>query len=73
MKSRQQLTCLRISAHNLRIESGRYGSKRLERHERICQLCNTQAIEDEFHFILVCNLYQEIRTEFIKIYYYKKT
>jgi hypothetical protein len=66
MKSRQQLTHLRISAHNLRIESCRYGRNRLERHERICQLCNTQDIEDEFHFILVCNLYQEIRTKFIK-------
>jgi hypothetical protein len=43
-------TC--ISAHKLRIESARYGRNRLERQERICQVCDINEFEDEFHFVL---------------------
>ena len=33
------LTKLRVSSHKLRIETGRYGRNRIERHERLCELC----------------------------------
>ncbi len=26
-----------------------------------CQICNAQSIEDEFHFILICNEYNELK------------
>ena len=37
--------------------------------ERICQLCEDREIEDEFHFILKCKQYEEIRRKYIKKYF----
>ena len=56
----------RISAHSLRIQTGRYARNRLDRHLRICQLCDNGDIEDEFHFIFVCRIYNDIRKKYIK-------
>ena len=64
--SRRSLTKLRISAHNLRIEFGRYGNNRLQRQYRLCQLSDSRDIEDEFHFFLKCKAYKEIRKLYIK-------
>ena len=41
---------MRISAHNLNIETGRFYN--LDRHERMCSMCNLNVVEDEYHFIL---------------------
>ena len=51
---RRNLTKLRCSDHRLEIEKGRHrGGK--ERSERICKFCPSNVIEDEEHFIFVCN------------------
>ena len=71
-KARVCLTKLRISAHNLNIECLRYGRDRKPRSERLCYLCNNGDIEDEFHFVLKCSKFQNLRQQFIKKYYYKK-
>ena len=47
-KVRQAICKIRISAHPLMIEIGGY--KNLETEERLCKLCITQKIEDEYHF-----------------------
>ena len=39
-------------------------------YERKCFYCN--CLEDEYHFILECPLYTEIRSKYIKKYYWKK-
>ncbi|MCG8430841.1 MAG: hypothetical protein MJA29_06695, partial [Candidatus Omnitrophica bacterium] len=55
IKSAEHRVCisrLRMSAHNLRIETGRYNN--LARNERICLLCNSGQVEDEIHFMLHC-------------------
>jgi hypothetical protein len=39
---RSAITKLRISAHNLRIEVGRYGVKRVQICDRVCQLCENR-------------------------------
>ena len=70
---RNCLSRLRLSAHKLRIETGRYGANRLPRSERICQFCfSNNYLEDEFHFILVCTCYSNIRSLYIKKYYYRR-
>ena len=51
---RKSLTRLRISAHTLEIERGRY--KKLKREERLCKTC--LKIENEPHFLLDCNLFK---------------
>ena len=57
----------RLSSHNLKIESGRFHN--VTRRNRICNLCQLQDIEDEFHFILKCPIYNEYRQKFVKRYY----
>ena len=60
---RKALCKLRLSAHNLMIEAGRYVKpKSLPRSERICKNCNLQCIENEFHFLSRCPLYDSERT-----------
>ena len=61
---------LRLASHSLRIQTGRYMGQRLERNLRFCLICNTQDIEDEYHFTLICNNYNDIRKKYIKRYYY---
>ena len=40
--------------------------------QRVCTLCDHNDIEDEFHFILKCPFYSDIRKMYIKKYYYQK-
>jgi hypothetical protein len=37
----------------------------------MCTHCKTD-IEDEYHFVLACPLYSDLRSKYIKPYYYKK-
>ena len=56
---------LRVSAHQLIIEKGRYVIPRLPPKNRICQICNLNAVEDEFHF-MKCSAYSDIRFTLLK-------
>ena len=61
---RKAICKLRLSAHNLLIETGRYAKPRsLPRSERICKHCNFNCIENEFHFLSRCSLYETERTK----------
>ena len=61
------LARLRCSAHKLAIEEGRL--RNIERSLRLCQFCNSGVIEDEFHFLLACPAYRELRTSILPRYY----
>ena len=61
---RKSLCKLRVSAHRLMIEIGRYNKTRLQRDERICKNCDTGKVEDEFHFLLECPNYIHERHAF---------
>jgi hypothetical protein len=68
-KFRTALTRLRISAHRLMIEAGRY--KKLKPEERLCTSCN--AVEDEQHFLLHCTkLEAERRKLFDVVHQYNR-
>ena len=58
-KNRKTITNIRMSAHKLKIETGRY--EKIDRKERICTYCNLGAIEDEEHFLLKCPAYSTFR------------
>ncbi len=63
------LTRLRISAHHLRIESGRYERKNgqvLPECSRICLYCNMNAVENEIHMVTKCPLYEHLRAPMLK-------
>ncbi len=61
---RLQLLKFRISSHKLHIETGR--SPHIPVEDRLCKVCNTNSVEDELHFLLNCNSYDELRDEFTK-------
>ena len=63
LNKRQNLTKLRISAHRLAIETGRYTRPITPISERVCTLCNSGDIEDEPHLVLKCNFFKEQRTK----------
>ncbi len=45
---RKGLTCFQISAHGLRVETGRY--KRIDKENRTFLICNSEEIEDDVSF-----------------------
>jgi hypothetical protein len=62
---RQVLTKFRLSSQKLRIESDRYGQNIIERSKRVCKVCGSNDIEDEYHFILTCTTYKSVKTHTI--------
>ena len=70
-KYRIALTKLRVSSHRLEIEVGRWHKPQpIPVNERKCKLC--AKLEDEFHFILECPLYKQLRSTYIKPYFYNR-
>ena len=68
---RKCITRIRLSSHNLNIETGRYRHE--SRTDRRCTLCDLDDLEDEFHFILKCPFYNDLRVTLIKPYYLRRT
>ena len=64
---RSILTKLRISAHSLHIETGRYSRPPVPRDKRVCYSCK-QFIENENHFILYCPCYDHYRLQYNDIF-----
>lgn len=61
LEHRREFTKLRISAHKLRIETGRHS--RIPAELRLCTNCSLQEIENERHFVLQCPKYNIHREE----------
>ena len=61
---RKNFTKLRISAHRLEIEAGRYTRPKTAIENRKCQLCSLNKIEDEYHLFMECPIYSIEREEF---------
>jgi hypothetical protein len=68
----ENIAKLRICAHNLEIEKGRYFQ--INRTEIFCKICNDLEIEDENHFLWQCEKYRKEREILFKkvSFYYKK-
>ena len=60
---RRALCQLRISAHPLLIEKGRYTSPKTPVEKRICQVCTVNEVEDEQHFVTMCTAYSSQRAK----------
>ena len=69
-KLHRTLTKIRLSAHTLAVETGRY--RNIERIEIICINCNLNTIEDEYQFLLECPTYDNLRRKYIKQFYWKR-
>ena len=62
-KFRNALCKFRLSANSLEIETGRYNATPLE--QRICKFCTSPHVENEYHFLLVCPIYTQLRRKFL--------
>ncbi|MEW8548698.1 MAG: reverse transcriptase family protein, partial [Candidatus Thiodiazotropha sp.] len=60
----------RCMNHRLPIEYGRF--TRIERARRICKLCASGEIGDEFHYLFNCSFFAADRVKFIPVIYRKK-
>ena len=64
---RRAICKIRISVHNLMIESGRYHKpKPLPREDRLCRNCCLNEVENEIHFLTRCSKYESEREEYYK-------
>ena len=59
---------LKCVNHNMPNVTGRYTNTPYE--DRICTLCQTHDIGDEFHYLFICEKFTAERTRYIKEYYY---
>ena len=67
-KFRISFTKLRVSSHRLFVEAGRWEKPNsIPLNERLCRNCNI--LEDEFHFVCECTLYNDLRHTYIPEYY----
>ena len=69
-KLRNTIAKLRLSSHQLNIEIGRH--RNIVRADRKCILCNLNDVEDEYHFIFICHIYNDLRKEYLQKYFYVK-
>ena len=70
-KYRMAMPKLRMSSHRLEIEADRWHTpKKIPLSNRKRNLCND--LEDAFHFISVCVLYNDLRKKYIKKYLWKR-
>ena len=66
-KYRIALSQFRLSSHDLETERGRFVN--VNRDERTSRFCNGNHIENEYHFLLICHLYRDIRKTYLEPYY----
>ena len=62
---RSFFTKLRISSHSLMIERGRHFHPKIPADQRLCKLCSLDEVEDEFHFMVKCTSYADLRAELL--------
>ena len=68
---RSAMIKLITSSHRLAIETGRWARPVVLRDQRVCPVCSASP-EDEYHLILICPLYGDIRKALIPKCYYNR-
>ena len=69
---RQYLTKLRLSSHKFLVERGRWVKPKINYNERLCTLCDENDIEDEYHILMKCKYFVNLREKYISKKYYKR-
>ena len=64
---RKQLAKLRTSNHDLMIEKGRHHGTEVT--TTACEQCDMQRVEDEYHFLLECPKYDDLRLKYLPRHY----
>ena len=58
----------RLGSHSLPVEQGRFVRPCLPRHLRRCNLCSTQAVGDELHYVFDCPRFGAIRAQYSNLF-----
>ena len=71
MKYRKSLSRFRLSSHRLEVEIGRWAKpNKIPYQNRKYKVCNV--LEDEFHFLLECPLYTDLRKRYINKFFWTR-
>ena len=60
---RRTLAQFRAGSLPLAIETGRFAKPPIPLHERSCKYCTAGVVEDEKHFLMQCELYNDLRVD----------
>jgi hypothetical protein len=63
LKACKQLYMFRTSFHNISIEPGRYDNT--HREDRVGKSCNMGKNKNEYHFLIVCFHYRDLRIKLL--------
>ena len=66
-KHRNAFIRLIVSSHRLRVETGRWQRPVIPYEQRLCENCGR--LDDEYHLLLECQKYHELRLRYIPPYY----
>ena len=70
-RHRTAMTRLRLRNNRLHVETGSWSNVNIVPYnERYCKCCQSDCIEDEYHFVLECPCYNDLRRKYISPYYY---
>lgn len=58
----------RMCNHKLAVERGRH--RYIPRNERKCNMCDSNRLGDEYHFILECEFFRDMRIKYVPKYYW---
>ena len=59
----------RLGAHGLQVVTAvRSKAGHVKRADRLCRCCSMQVVEDEFHVVFECPLYNEVRLRFSELF-----
>ena len=58
---RKYLTKFRVSSHDLQIEKGRHSKPKIPLSLRLCRHCDSQCIDNEYHFLTECPFHHSER------------
>ena len=64
-QERQSFARFCTNNHDLIIEKGRHSKPKVPRGDRMCNLCNSNEIEDEIHFLFQCSRYEILLRSFL--------
>ena len=62
----------KTSNHRLPIEIYSWSITFKERQKRLCTMCNSGEVGDEYHYLMICPLFKEARVKLIPKYFYVK-
>ena len=63
---RVNYTKLRLSSHKFLVERARWHKVKIPYAKRTCTLCSSGDIEDEYHIVLICENFRDVRLKYIK-------